>query len=90
MDYKTGKLKYAFLGIVEKEVHGAEGQKQCFAEALASLYPDCSEITHENIFSLIAEHKKKEMEEDHTALDVVSENLELELDEPDGFSDDDL
>ena len=90
VDYKSGKLKYAFLGIVEKEEHGALGQQKCFAEALASLYPDSAEITSENIFSLMLEHKKKEIDAEHTVLDVMSENMELDIDSPSGFDDDEL
>ena len=90
VDYKTGKLKYAFLVFVEKTEHGAEGQKQCFAKALCSLYPDCSQITPKNIFAKIKEHKDKEIKKDYTTLDVIFEGMKLDLDLPTGFSDDEL
>ena len=45
------------LGIVEREEHGSTGHLKCFAEGLESLYPDCVEITSENIFSLMLDNK---------------------------------
>ena len=56
VDYKTAELKFKFLFIAEKEKRGAEGQVQCFTEALASLYPQQKEISPQNIIEML---KKK-------------------------------
>ena len=60
VDYETGELKFKFLFISEKEKRGAEGQVQCFKEALASLYPQKKEITAQNIIDLLKKNYSQE------------------------------
>ena len=65
----TARSFIIFNFIIFKE-HGAAGQQKCFAEALASLYPDCAEIISKNIFSLMLDNKQKEIDAEH--IDVMS------------------
>ena len=75
VDYYTGKLKHRFLHIAKKKERGVKGQYGCFAEALASVYPDQKEITPENVIELL---KKFYVQE--------PDNGDIEEDDLQGFS----
>ena len=68
----TGKLKHRFLHIAEKETRGAHGQYGCFAEALASVYPNQNEINPENIIEML---KKFHVKEQPADIDMEDELL---------------
>ena len=87
VDFKSGKLKHAFTGVVEKSKRGAISQIQAFKQCISRLYPQSEKVKPQDVWKLFREHREKHLND---LGEDVNEEIEWKEHEPaPGFDDDD-
>ena len=74
-DYRTGKLKHAFTGVVQKPSRGTEGQIEAFVECISNLYPESNLVKPEDVFRLFREERESRIEIYKSYVDEILDSV---------------